>query len=921
MNRGQPRISTSPEQENSSILITLDPRDAARLRPRVLECTLDLKIEKFLNRYRIVTLPNTRLPNDLVDTNTFLSMTNVLPSSLIIIWNAIHSINDDNKVTLNPIYMLSAGIEFEDMINLFTGIGITPFDLDIEEGEFYIPKGSNPVPSVLKSKISEEKVSIDEPLLKSIFDTFEPMPSSTSENGELIRKQLFSFYVKAFSGLKITRLGISMLRREMRNRFAEAVAPGQMPIGNICSDALAAQMMQSALDAKHSAGIGKSVGASSNLLREILRAIRNIKNLEMTAYFKNRRIGPDEIDVYRKKYEYVSLKEISSGTPVEVEGSFDELAPEVPPGWAEKYAAIEGFPIPESSFKLQITIDAQKAYNKGITIDKIVEELKKALISDLKLSRPLVRFIVTPRYVKDEKVITEGVTNRTVWIETKIFIVPDPVVAKNEILNNEKLERYQEFILVKKEGKLRQFTLSILLTEVIEPILASVYVSGISGIEKVKTEYRVLTTYFVNETTKKVYPEDGSGTEAKDKNLAKKYKLKPTDELWKIGLNERLLRYHFLELSDFQNLFSYLKFETYLPDNERIFVGQNIKDKSFIYVVPPSDMNSNISEFNKKIEREKDKIKTPVEYVIYLWNEENKKLSEKEKFQKDQEIKRQEEYQKVKEAAETEGKILPRLNVAPPPIEILTDFILANRVYYIRTEGSNLLAFLRLPEIDTTKLLTNNVHEMLQAYGVGIARALIMSRISSVLGDDDKYIDPGYVMLIADVITNRGKVFGIDFTGIKQHQSNILSLMSAERPTTLLLTWASFSVEEKISGVSAQIMVGQPPTGGSGGVEVVKSEQLLNELADNVQPFSLDEINKELRDIDNVYGQNIYRSINPVDPQPARELIKQGKTTDDPAPIPPTIPKIPVISPALRNTAENVMKRIDITEEYESYGE
>jgi hypothetical protein len=628
----------------------------------------------------------------------------------------------------------------------------------------------------------------------------------------------------------------------------------------------------------------------------------------MTAYFKNRRIGPDEIDIYRKKYEYVSLKEISSESPAEVEGSFEELVPEIPAGWAEKYAALEGFKIPDSSFKLQLSIDVQKAYNKGITMDQIVESLKKALISDLNLTRPLVRFIVSPRYVKDEETIKNGIVNRRVWIESKIFIVPDPIVAKNEILNNEKLERYQEFILVKREGELRQFTLSILLTEVIEPILTSVYVSGIEGIEKVRTEYRVLTTYLVNDTTKKIYP-------GKQTDLVKKYKIKDNEELWKIGLNERLLRYHLLELSDFENLFKYLNFRVFLPEKDIDYAGTSISDKSFIYVVPPERMNSDINEFNKKID--KNKLKSPVDYVIYLWNEENKRLSEEEKVRKDEEIKVQEEYQKRKDAAMLAGKTVPRLKSGSPPIEILTDFILANRVYYIRTEGSNLVAFLRLPEINTNTLISNNVHEMLKVYGVGIARALIMSRISSVLGDDDKYIDPGYVMLIADVITNRGKVFGIDFTGIRQHQSNILSLMSAERPTTLLLNWAAFSVEEKISGVSAQIMVGQPPSGGSGGVEIVESERLAAELASETIPFSMDEINAELRNIDQIYGQNIYKKIEPVNPQPPRIEMREEKVSDSPGPLPSTFPQNPTYSPALRKTSETVTARVNIEEREE----
>jgi hypothetical protein len=898
MQKTKTKISILEEELNSATLVTLSPRDAARLRPHVIECTLDSQIQSNLNRYRVVTLPDSPLPNDLTDTNDFLSMVNYLPKSLIIIWNAIHTIDDDNKVTLNPIYMESAGLEFEDLLNLFRDIGITPFDEDIEEFEFFIPEGAKPVPLVLKSRIEEDKIPIDRELLTTIFNTFEPIPASTSENAELIRRQLFDFYIRAFDGLKITRLGISMLKREMKNRVAESVAPGQMPIGNICSDALAAQMMQSALDAKHSAGIGKSVGATSNLLREILRAIKNIKNLEMTAYFKNRRITPSEIDFYRKKYEYISLKELSTTRSEEVEGSFDNLVPEVPVGWAEKYAALEGFTIPDSNYKLQITIDVQKAYNRGITVDKIVKALKETLISDLKLTRPLVRFLVTPRYIKDEKVIKEGVTNVRVWIETKIFIIPDPIAAKNEIINNEKFERYQEFIIVKKEGRLRQFTLSILLTEVIEPLLANVYVSGIPGIDRVKTEYRVLTTYLIDDTTRKL---DYANNE--DKKIFKRHKLKEADDLWKIGLNERLIKYQFLELEDFEKLFTYLRYKVFLPDNPA--------EKDHIYVIPPPDISNYIDGENAKMKDSKKKI-SPSTYTIKLWNDEMNSINEKEKVQRDREIKRNEEYRKAREEAEITGQRLPRLIIAPPPIEILTDFILANRVYYIRTEGSNLREFLKLSEIDTRKLLSNNVHEILQVFGVGVARALIMSRISSVLGDDDKYIDPGYVMLIADVMTNRGKVFGIDFTGIKQHQSNILSLMSAERPTTLLITWASFSAEEKISGVSAQIMVGQPPTGGSGGVDIVKSEQLLNELANDLQPFSMDDITRELREIDHLYGPNMYRKINPVDPQPKKEIMTQGKTADIPAPLPSTAPKIPVISPALRTTAENVMKVVNI---------
>lgn len=138
----------------------------------------------------------------------------------------------------------------------------------------------------------------------------------------------------------------------------------------------------------------------------------------------------------------------------------------------------------------------------------------------------------------------------------------------------------------------------------------------------------------------------------------------------------------------------------------------------------------------------------------------------------------------------------------------------------VLVEGYGLKACMTTEGVDGLRTRTNSVMETRDVLGVEAARASIVREISQVMGGMD--IDPRHMQLLADVMTHRGDVLGITRFGLAKMRESVLQLASFEKTADHLFDAGARMKEDRISGVSECIIMGQTIGLGTGGVEVVR---------------------------------------------------------------------------------------------------
>jgi DNA-directed RNA polymerase subunit A" len=144
--------------------------------------------------------------------------------------------------------------------------------------------------------------------------------------------------------------------------------------------------------------------------------------------------------------------------------------------------------------------------------------------------------------------------------------------------------------------------------------------------------------------------------------------------------------------------------------------------------------------------------------------------------------------------------------------------------YYLEVEGSNLQGIFNsldeLEEIDPTKVMTNNIHEIAEVLGIEAARTAIINEVMNVLREQGLDVDIRHVMLVADLMTLTGRVRQIGRHGISGEKASVLARAAFEVTTKHLLEAGIKGEEDPLRGVIENVVVGQLIPIGSGMVEL-----------------------------------------------------------------------------------------------------
>ncbi|WP_276814608.1 DNA-directed RNA polymerase subunit A'' [Desulfurococcus amylolyticus] len=153
--------------------------------------------------------------------------------------------------------------------------------------------------------------------------------------------------------------------------------------------------------------------------------------------------------------------------------------------------------------------------------------------------------------------------------------------------------------------------------------------------------------------------------------------------------------------------------------------------------------------------------------------------------------------------------------------------------YVIISEGSNLEEIMRIEGVDWRRVYTNNIHEIERVLGIEAARQAIIKEIKEILDDQGLDVDIRHIMLLADMMTWTGHVRQIGRMGVAGEKPSVLARATFEMTVQKLLESAATSEEDRLYGVTENIIIGQTIPVGTGMVQIYMTPSLLKTEAGN----------------------------------------------------------------------------------------
>ncbi|WP_255198617.1 DNA-directed RNA polymerase subunit A'' [Halorarius litoreus] len=141
--------------------------------------------------------------------------------------------------------------------------------------------------------------------------------------------------------------------------------------------------------------------------------------------------------------------------------------------------------------------------------------------------------------------------------------------------------------------------------------------------------------------------------------------------------------------------------------------------------------------------------------------------------------------------------------------------------YVLYTEGSAFGDVLDIEGVDASRTTCNNIHEVNRNLGIEAAREALINETMNTLeeqGLDD--VNVRHLMLVADIMTNRGEIESIGRHGISGNKQSVLARAAFEVTVNHLLDAAIHGEVDDLDGVTENVIVGKPIKLGTGDVDL-----------------------------------------------------------------------------------------------------
>jgi len=140
--------------------------------------------------------------------------------------------------------------------------------------------------------------------------------------------------------------------------------------------------------------------------------------------------------------------------------------------------------------------------------------------------------------------------------------------------------------------------------------------------------------------------------------------------------------------------------------------------------------------------------------------------------------------------------------------------------WVIKTEGTNLQSVVQIEGVDTTRTVSNHIHEIEKLYGIEAARNLIIKESQKVLEQQGLDVDLRHLLILADLMCVTGSIQSIGRHGISGSKSSVFARAAFEVTVNQLLDAGLYGEEERLLGIPENVIIGQVIPMGSGRVNV-----------------------------------------------------------------------------------------------------
>ena len=165
--------------------------------------------------------------------------------------------------------------------------------------------------------------------------------------------------------------------------------------------------------------------------------------------------------------------------------------------------------------------------------------------------------------------------------------------------------------------------------------------------------------------------------------------------------------------------------------------------------------------------------------------------------------------------------------------------------FVLISDGSNLLEMLAHPSVDPTRVISNNVYDMYELFGIEAARALLLKELTGTIPSGVHYRHTG---MLVDRMTAKGRLMSCDRYGVNKLDIGSFAKASFEQTEEIMLKSALYGERDPILGVSANIMLGSVIRGGTSFSDVLYDEMAAIQLKKDAPPppTSILEIHDEM---------------------------------------------------------------------------
>ncbi len=139
-----------------------------------------------------------------------------------------------------------------------------------------------------------------------------------------------------------------------------------------------------------------------------------------------------------------------------------------------------------------------------------------------------------------------------------------------------------------------------------------------------------------------------------------------------------------------------------------------------------------------------------------------------------------------------------------------------NGEFLVTARSSNIKDIIKHPKVDWKRIYTNNIKAIEELFGIEAARAALVREMKQVMDMQKLFVDARHIMLLGDAMCFEGFVMSVGRHGLAGHKASVLARAAYEETVKHLLNAAKKGEEDRLLGVTENIIVGKTVPVGTG---------------------------------------------------------------------------------------------------------